>query len=118
MVSSTAALALTVGTLAAFCTLGFRHSRGRGGGVEDFLTACNSVGSGSMTATLVASVMGVWILLSPAEAGAAFGGTAAVSMFVTTASAGLSSTRFDHGRLADAVHRLDDSSADLRRGDD
>jgi Na+/proline symporter len=79
VVSSTAALALTVGTLAAFCALGLRHSRGRDGGVEDFLTARDSVGSGSMTATLVASVMGVWILLSPAEAGAAFGGVSAVA---------------------------------------
>lgn len=32
-----------------------------------------------MTATLVASVMGIWILLAPPEAGAAFGGIAAVA---------------------------------------
>ncbi|RDI73075.1 sodium:solute symporter family transporter [Halopelagius longus] len=81
MVSTTVALGLTVLTLSAFTALGFWYSRGRGRvrSVEDFLTARNSVGSRSMTATLVASVMGVWILLSPAEAGAAFGGVTAVA---------------------------------------
>ncbi|SFH00310.1 Na+/proline symporter [Halopelagius inordinatus] len=79
VVSSATALGLTVATLAAFSALGFWYSRGRVRSVEDFLTARNSTGPRTTTATLVASVMGVWILLSPAEAGAAFGGVTAVA---------------------------------------
>ncbi|MFB6266657.1 MAG: sodium:proline symporter [Halodesulfurarchaeum sp.] len=79
MVSTTIALALTVGTLALTAGLGLWYARGRIETVEDLIAARNSTGSGMTTATLVASVMGVWILLSPAEAGAAFGGIAAVA---------------------------------------
>jgi Na+/proline symporter len=77
--SSTTALAAAGVVLAAFAAFGVAVVRGRDGGVEDFLTARDSVGSGTLTATLVASGMGVWILLSPPEAGAAFGGVAAVA---------------------------------------
>ena len=73
MVSSTVALGLIVATLAAFTGLGLWSSRGAVGSVEDLLTARNTAGSGRMTATLVASVMGVWILLAAPEAGASFG---------------------------------------------
>ncbi|WP_435062140.1 sodium:solute symporter family transporter [Halobaculum sp. EA56] len=78
MVSAATALGLTAATLAAFAALGVRYARGRVGGVEDFIAARDSAGLGATTATLVASVMGVWILLAPAEAGAAFGGVSAV----------------------------------------
>jgi Na+/proline symporter len=73
MVSTAVALGVTVLTLAAFTALGVRQSRGRVESVEDLITARNSAGQGRMTATLVASVMGVWILLSAPEAGASFG---------------------------------------------
>jgi Na+/proline symporter len=79
MVAVTVALGLTVLTLAVFSALGVWYARGRVGSVEDFLSARNTAGPGATTATLIASVMGVWILLSPAEAGAAFGGVAAVA---------------------------------------
>ncbi len=79
MVSADLALGLTAATLAAFTALGLWYSRGRVGSVEDFISARDSTGRGATTATLVASVMGIWILLSPAEAGAAFGGVAAVA---------------------------------------
>nr|WP_309484923.1 sodium:proline symporter [Halorhabdus salina] len=72
------ALGLTVLTLVVFSGLGLWHSRGRVGSVEDLITARDSVGEGRMTATLVASVMGVWILLSAPEAGASFGIAAVV----------------------------------------
>lgn len=78
MVSSWIALGLTAATLAAVTAAGLWYSRGRIGSVEDFIAARDSAGRGPTTATLVASVMGVWILLAPAEAGAAFGGIAAV----------------------------------------
>jgi Na+/proline symporter len=70
---------LTVLTLAVFSALGIWYSRDRVSSIEDFISARGSAGPGMTTATLVASVMGVWILLSVPEAGAAFGGIAAVT---------------------------------------
>lgn len=46
--------------------------------VEDLITARDSAGEGRTTATLIASVMGVWILLSAPEAGALYGIAAVV----------------------------------------
>ena len=78
MVSTAAALGITVVTLSVFAGLGAWYSRGRVGSVEDLITARGTAGSGTLTATLIASSMGAWILLSPAEAGAAYGGLSAV----------------------------------------
>ncbi len=78
MVSTAVALGLTVLTLVVFAGLGIWHSRGRVSSVEDLVSARDSVSEGRMTATLVASVMGVWILLSAPEAGAGFGIAAVV----------------------------------------
>ena len=78
MVNTTTALALTVGTLVVFVGLGTWYSRGRVESIEDLITARGTAGSGTLTATLIASSMGAWILLSPAQAGAAFGGLTAV----------------------------------------
>jgi Na+/proline symporter len=80
MVSATTTLAVTVVTLVCFTGLGLWYVRRRGGirDAEEFVSARDSAGPGATTATLVASVMGVWILLSPVEAGAAFGGVSAV----------------------------------------
>jgi SSS family solute:Na+ symporter len=78
VVSSVLALALTVLTLALFTGLGIWFSRGRIGSVEDLISARDSAGQGQTTATLIASVMGVWILLSAPEAGARFGIAAVV----------------------------------------
>ena len=64
--------------LVSFTALGFWHSRGRVKSVEDLITARNSIGRGAITATLISSVMGVWILFIPAEAGAVFGGVSAI----------------------------------------
>jgi Na+/proline symporter len=73
MVTTATALGLTVATLVVFTLLGIRASRGHVDSVEDLISARDSAGEGRTTATLVASVMGVWILLSAPEAGAAFG---------------------------------------------
>jgi Na+/proline symporter len=82
VVSTAAALGLTVLTLALFAGLGVWYSRGRIRGVEDLISARDSVGDGRTTATLIASVMGVWILLSAPEAGAGFGIAAVVGYAV------------------------------------
>ena len=78
MIESTLALGATVATLALFSGIGLWYSAGRVGSIEDYISARNTAGSGTLTATLIASSMGAWILFSPAEAGAAFGGLAAV----------------------------------------
>lgn len=78
MVSTTVALAATVVVLGAVTIAGLLYSRGRVRTLDDFVTARGSAGPAVTTATLVASVMGAWILLAPAEAGAAFGGLPAI----------------------------------------
>lgn len=78
MVSTALALGVTVATLAVMTAAGLLHSRGKILSVEDYVSARNSAGTGTTAATLVASGMGAWILFSPAEAGAAFGGLAAI----------------------------------------
>jgi len=85
MVGSTVALGLTVATLVGFAALGIWQTRGRDRSADDFLTARNSVGGRSLTATLVASVMGVWILFSAPEAGAGFGIAAVVGYGISEA---------------------------------
>ena len=78
MVSTGVALAVTVIALGAFTVAGVLHARGRVRTLDDYITARGSTGPAVTTATVVASVMGAWILLAPAEAGAAFGGLPAI----------------------------------------
>ena len=78
MVSTGLVLGITVATVAVFTAIGLLAARGRVSSVEDFISARDSAGSGTVTATVVASMMGAWILFSPAEAGAAFGGLPAI----------------------------------------
>lgn len=78
MVSTGVALAVTVIALGAFTVAGVLHARGRVMTLDDYITARGSTGPAVTTATVVASVMGAWILLAPAEAGAAFGGLPAI----------------------------------------
>ena len=101
MVATGVALGLTVLTLATFTGVGLWFSRGRVGSVEDLLTARNSAGEGQMTATLIASVMGVWILLAAPEAGAGFGIAAVLGYAVGEAAPMLA-----YARLGPRIRRL------------
>ncbi|MFB6079918.1 MAG: sodium:proline symporter [Haloferacaceae archaeon] len=78
MIDATTALGVTAAVLVGFALFGAWYARGRINSVEDYISARNSAGPGTLTATIVASSMGSWILFSPAEAGAAFGGLTAV----------------------------------------
>jgi len=78
MVGPTGALGVTAVTLAVVTALGLWYSRGRIRTVEDLITARNSAGTGFTAATIVATSTGAWILFTPAEAAAAFGGMAAL----------------------------------------
>jgi len=73
VVTTPVALSLAVVVLVAFAALGVWRTRGNVASVEDLVTARNSTGRRRTTASLVASVMGVWILFSAPEAGAGFG---------------------------------------------
>lgn len=72
------AILVTAAALVGVAAVGLVYSRRHVGSIEDLVSARNSTGTGLTTATLVASGLGAWVLFSPAEAGAAFGGVAAV----------------------------------------
>jgi SSS family solute:Na+ symporter len=121
VVSTPVALGLTVLTLVTFTGLGLWYSRGKVQSVEDLITARDSAGDGQLTATLIASVMGVWILLAAPEAGAGFGIAAVVGYAIGEAvpmlayatlgpriravmPAGHSLTEYAHARYGDAMY--------------
>lgn len=83
MVTATTMLGVVAIVLVGFAAFGAWYARGRVLTAEDYITARDSAGDGTLTATLVASSMGAWILFSPAEAGAAFGGLTAVAGYAT-----------------------------------
>jgi SSS family solute:Na+ symporter len=101
VVSSAVALGLTVVTLVVFTGLGVWYSRGSVQSVEDLISARNSAGDGQMTATLVASVMGVWILFSAPEAGAGFGIAAVVGYAI-----GEAAPMFAYSKLGPRIRKL------------
>ena len=78
MVSTSIAIAVTIVTVLAFTAMGLLAARGRVNSVDDFIAARRTASTGTLTATVIASMMGAWILFSPAEAGAAFGGLPAI----------------------------------------
>jgi Na+/proline symporter len=50
-----------------FAWLGIRHVRGKNMSADDYYTSRNTASTFTATATLVASMVGAWILFSPAE---------------------------------------------------
>ena len=69
MIASTPAVLIALGTAVVFVVAGVLYVRRRTLSVEDYLVARNSAGGRLATATLVASVIGAWVLFSPGEAG-------------------------------------------------
>jgi Na+/proline symporter len=78
MIETRITLGVVAGTLVIFAAVGGWAARGRVESVESFVTARDSLGTAALTGTVIASSMGAWILFSPPEAGAAFGGATAV----------------------------------------
>ncbi len=60
---------LTVGIFTLLAVLYVYHTRGKYSTVDAFLTARGTLGSWASAATVFASIMGAWILFTPAEAG-------------------------------------------------
>ncbi|MCE2469034.1 MAG: hypothetical protein J4F32_00660 [Dehalococcoidia bacterium] len=71
------AFGLAVAAMAAFAAAGILYSRSRRVSLEGFISARHTVGGATATATVVASILGAWILFSPAEA-ATWAGLAAL----------------------------------------
>ena len=69
MLDNGLAILIAVITAAVFFSAGVISVRRKKLDVEEYLVARNSAGSSLATATLVASVIGAWILFSPAETG-------------------------------------------------
>ena len=69
MIDSSLAVLIALGTAGLFVVAGVLFIRKRKLSAEDYLVARNSAGGNLATATLVASVIGAWVLFSPAEAG-------------------------------------------------
>ena len=69
MIDSGAAIAIAVVAAAVFVVASVLNVRRHRLNIEEYLVARNSVRAPVATATLVASVLGAWILFSPAEAG-------------------------------------------------
>ncbi|WP_435102254.1 sodium:solute symporter family transporter [Halarchaeum sp. P4] len=78
MLDVTLTLVAVVVALAATSAVGFWYARRRERSLDALLTARGSASEGTTAASVVGSVMGAWILLSPAEAGAAYGGLTAI----------------------------------------
>ena len=69
MIDGTVAIIIALVTAAAFGGIGVAYARRWRASAEDFIVARRSAGAQVTTATLVASVIGAWVLFSPAEAG-------------------------------------------------
>ena len=69
MIDGGVAILITVLTATVFVAAGVVYVRRRTLSLEDYIVSRSSAGTSVATATLVASVIGAWVLLSPAETG-------------------------------------------------
>ena len=76
IISQSSAIILTLAISIIFVIIGILYSK-KYLGINNYLVACRSVGTFSLTASLVASALGAWILFGPASA-ATWGGIGAV----------------------------------------
>ena len=67
--SSNFAIVTTALVSIIFASIGILYSKRKNFNIEDFLVARGSTSSYVTTATISASVIGAWVLFSPAEAG-------------------------------------------------
>ena len=77
MATETWILVTAIITMAAMSALGIAHARRRRQNIEEFVSARGSIGGAAAMATMAASLLGAWILFSPAEA-ATWAGMAAL----------------------------------------
>lgn len=77
MFSSANVLLLMLLTVSIFAVIGVFYSRGKVTAMDDFLTARGTAGTKMLSATLMASFLGVFLLFTPPEAGS-LGGLPAI----------------------------------------
>lgn len=86
MLSSMNIFMLMIFSVLAFASLGVMYSRGKITVVDDFLTARGSTGAKMLSATLMASFLGVFLLFTPPEAGILGGLPAIIGYAIGVAS--------------------------------
>lgn len=68
MTGTTISIIVALSTILGFGSIGVIYAKRQRKTVEEFITARDSTGSMTTTATIVASILGAWILFSPSEA--------------------------------------------------
>ena len=86
MISYSNVMAILAITVLGFTGIGILYSRGKIETMDDFLTARGSTGSKMLTATFLASFLGVFILFTPPEAGSIGGITTIIGYALGVAS--------------------------------
>ncbi|MFB6220809.1 MAG: sodium:proline symporter [Halolamina sp.] len=86
MIHTWLAVSVTVVTLAGVTAVGLWATRGRASTGEALVSAPGEVGAPVLTASLIATNLGAWVLFSPAEAGGAFGGLPAITGYAVGAA--------------------------------
>lgn len=86
MISYFNIMTLMLLTVLIFTIIGLVYSRGKIETMDDFLTARGSTGSGILSATFLASFLGVFILFTPPEAGSIGGLTTIIGYGIGVAS--------------------------------
>ena len=84
--SSNFAIVTTALVSIIFASIGILYSKRKNFNIEDFLVARGSTSSSVTTATISASVIGAWVLFSPAEAGTWAGLTSLIGYAIGQAS--------------------------------
>lgn len=86
MISTFTVMFLLGITVISFTIIGVAYSSGRLGTTDDFLTARGSTGTRILSATFLASFLGVFILFTPPEAGSIGGITTIIGYGIGVAS--------------------------------
>ena len=86
MIPTWVAIAVTVATLVGVTAVGLWAARGRTLGGETLVSAPGEVDAPVLTASLIATNLGAWVLFSPAEVGGAFGGLPAITGYALGAA--------------------------------
>ena len=86
MISYSNVMVILAFTVLAFTVIGILYSRGKIETMDDFLTARGSTGSKMLSATFLASFLGVFILFTPPEAGSIGGLTTIIGYAVGVGS--------------------------------
>lgn len=86
MISYFSIMTILTITVVSFTIIGVLYSRGKIETMDDFLTAKGSTGSGILSATFLASFLGVFVLFTPPEAGSIGGITTIIGYVIGVAS--------------------------------